>query len=92
LGVPYYGLLKGSGQNVRDTSWRTDAYNSAAARSLCYKLYMPKSNEQWLLFEYVDGKLTQVAKPFSSKSQAEAARQKYPERIQKKIGLGRIAK
>jgi len=53
---------------------------------------MPKSNEQWLLFEYVDGKLTLIAKPFSSKSQAEAARQKYPERIQKKIGLGRIAK
>jgi hypothetical protein len=51
---------------------------------------MPKSNEQWPLFEYVDGKLTQVSKLFSSKSPAEAARQKYPERGQKKIGLGRV--
>ena len=57
---------------------------------MCYKPCMPKSNEQWLLFEYVDGKLTQVSKLFSSKSQAEAARQKYPERSQKKIGLGRV--
>jgi hypothetical protein len=53
---------------------------------------MPKPSEQWLLFAYVDGKITQLSRPFSSKAQAEAARQKYPERSQKKIGLGRIPK
>jgi hypothetical protein len=83
--------LLGSSLSLKGSGAKREGYK-LRARLLCYKSGMPKSNEQWLLFEYVDGKLTQVAKPFSSKSQAEAARQKYPERIQKKIGLGRIAK
>jgi len=37
----------------------------------CYKLSMPKTIEQWLLFKYVDGEFTPLSKPFKTKLQAE---------------------
>ena len=40
----------------------------------CYKLSMPKTIEQWLLFKYVDGEFTPLSKPFKTKLQAEKAR------------------
>ncbi len=49
---------------------------------------MAKITEQWLLFQYVDGEITPLSKPFKSKSQAEKAREKYPEGERKKIALG----
>jgi hypothetical protein len=57
---------------------------------MCYKFGMSKIVEQWLLFEYVGGELTPLSKPFKTKKQAEKAREKYPERLRKKVGLGVI--
>ena len=51
---------------------------------------MPKIVEQWLLFKYIDGQLTPLSKPFRTKGEAEKAREKYPERDRKTIGLGVI--
>jgi hypothetical protein len=51
---------------------------------------MPKTIEQWLLFEYVGLELTPLSKPFKTKEQAEKARLKYPEGERKKIGVGVI--
>ena len=53
---------------------------------------MTKTTVQWVLFRYVDGKITALSKPFDSKEQAEQARLKYPEQERKTIGLGRVAK
>jgi hypothetical protein len=60
------------------------------ARVMCYKFEMAKTTEQWLLFEYVGRELTLLSKPFETKKQAEKAREKYPERLRKKVGLGVI--
>jgi hypothetical protein len=49
---------------------------------------MPKIIEHWLLFKYVGGEFTPLSKPFKTKELAEGARQKYPERERKAIGLG----
>ncbi len=49
---------------------------------------MAKIVEQWLLFKYVDGQFTPLSKPFKTKEQAEKARQKYPERQRRTMGLG----
>jgi len=49
---------------------------------------MPKIVERWLLFKYVGGEFTLLSKPFTTKEQAEKARQKYPERERKAIGVG----
>jgi hypothetical protein len=46
--------------------------------------------EQWLLFEYVNPEFTPLSKPFKTREQAEKAREKYPERLRKTIGLGVI--
>jgi hypothetical protein len=46
--------------------------------------------EQWLLFEYVGLESAQLSKPFKTREQAEKAREKYPERQCKRIGLGVI--
>jgi hypothetical protein len=46
--------------------------------------------EQWLLFEYVGPEFTPLSKPFKTREQAEKAREKYPERLRKTIGLGVI--
>ena len=51
---------------------------------------MSKTGQQWLLFKYVGGELTPLSKPFKTKKQAEKAREKYPERERKKVGLGVI--
>ena len=51
---------------------------------------MAKIVERWVLFEYVGVEFTPVSKPFKTKEQAEKARQKYPERLRKRIGLGAI--
>jgi hypothetical protein len=51
---------------------------------------MSKIVERWLLFEYVAGEFTPLSKPFKTKEQAEKAREKYPERLRKTIGLGVI--
>ena len=40
---------------------------------------------QWLLFEYIDGEITFLSKPFKTKQLAEKARAKYPEQDRKKI-------
>jgi hypothetical protein len=48
---------------------------------------MSKTFEQWLLFEYVSLELTLLSKPFKTRERAEKAREKYPERLRKKIGL-----
>jgi hypothetical protein len=54
----------------------------------CYKFEMSKTIEQWLLFEYVGREFTPLSKPFKTREQAEKAREKYPERLRKTIGLG----
>jgi hypothetical protein len=52
---------------------------------------MPKIIEQWLLFKYIDGQFTPLSKPMKSKTEAEKARAKYPERERKQIGVGEAA-
>jgi len=54
----------------------------------CGNTIMRKPVERWLLFQYVDGELTPLSKPFRSKNQAEKARLKYPERERRAVGLG----
>ena len=56
--------------------------------SLCYKAYMSKIVERWLLFKYINGEFTPLSKPLKNKEQAEKARLKYPERERKAIGIG----
>jgi hypothetical protein len=51
---------------------------------------MSKIVEQWLLFKYVGLEFTPLSRPFKTKREAEKARQKYPERRRKTIGLGVI--
>ena len=51
---------------------------------------MSKIIEQWLLFEYVSLEFTPLSKPFKTREQAEKAREKYPERLRKTIGVGVI--
>jgi hypothetical protein len=51
---------------------------------------MPKTVEQWILFEYVEGQLTPLSKPFKSKKLAEKERKKYPDKERRKIGVGFI--
>jgi hypothetical protein len=51
---------------------------------------MSKTVERWLLFEYVALEFTPLSKPFKTKEQAEKTREKYPERLRKRIGLGVI--
>jgi hypothetical protein len=51
---------------------------------------MPKTTQQWLLFKYIAGEFTPLSKPFKTKSQAEKARLKYPERQRKTIAIGVI--
>jgi hypothetical protein len=52
--------------------------------------FMPKNIDQWLLFTYVGGQFTPLGKPFKKKEHAERAREKYPERQRRVIGLGRL--
>jgi hypothetical protein len=57
---------------------------------VCYKFRMPKTIDQWLLFKYIDGQFTPLSKPFKTKKHAEEAREQYPERERKTIGVGVI--
>ena len=41
-----------------------------------------------MLFEYVGLDFTLLSKPFKTREQAEKAREKYPERLRKGIGVG----
>lgn len=63
---------------------------SAGCASLCYKIYMSKIAERWLLFKYINGEFTPLSKPLKKKEQAEKARLKYSERERKTIGIGVI--
>jgi hypothetical protein len=56
----------------------------------CYKFEMPQNHRRWLLFEYVGLEFTPLSKPFKTREQAEKAREKYPERLRKGIGVGVI--
>jgi hypothetical protein len=56
----------------------------------CYKIEMPKTIEQWLLFKYIEGQFTPLSKPYKTKAAAEKARLKYPERERGTIGIGMI--
>jgi hypothetical protein len=51
---------------------------------------MTKIVEKWLLYKYVGLEFTPLSKPFKIREQAEKAREKYPERQRKTIGLGVI--
>jgi len=51
---------------------------------------MPKPQEQWFLYQVIDGQITPLSKPFKTREQAERVRAKYPEKEQKSIGLGLI--
>jgi hypothetical protein len=55
-----------------------------------YTSGMAKATEQWLLYKYVSGEFTPLSKPFKTREQAEKAREKYPERERKAIGIGVI--
>ena len=54
----------------------------------CYKAGMSKAIEKWLLYTHIAGEFTPLSKPFKTKAQAEEAREKYPERKRKTIGVG----
>jgi hypothetical protein len=47
-----------------------------------------KSSVRWFLFEYQGRKLVILSKGFKTKELAEKARQKYPDRAARKIGIG----
>jgi hypothetical protein len=49
-----------------------------------------KTSVRWLLFEYKGLELVILSKPFKTKKMAEKARQKYPVRIRRKIGIGLV--
>jgi len=49
---------------------------------------MPTIIEKWLLYKYVGLEFTPLSKPFKTREQAEKAREKYPERERKAIGVG----
>ena len=47
-----------------------------------------KTSVRWVLFEYTGLELVILSKPFKTKELAEKARQKYPDRERRKIGVG----
>jgi hypothetical protein len=54
----------------------------------CYKTEMPKIIERWLLFRYIEGRLTPLSKPFKTKAEAENTRLKLPERERRGVAVG----
>jgi hypothetical protein len=82
-------LITGPSQGI-EASQGLDAGSIPIAPPSCYKFEMSKTVEQWLLFKYVGRELTPLSKPFKTKKEAEKEREKYPERLRKKIGLGVI--
>jgi len=53
---------------------------------------LPKTLENWFLFQYIGLELTPLSKPFKSKELAEKERLKYSEKDRKRIGLGVVRK
>jgi hypothetical protein len=49
-----------------------------------------KTSVRWFLFEYQGRKLAILSKGFKTKKLAEKARQKYPDRVARKIGIGLV--
>jgi hypothetical protein len=49
-----------------------------------------KTSVRWFLFEYEGQKMVILSKGFKTKKLAEKARQKYPDRAGKKIGIGLV--
>jgi hypothetical protein len=49
---------------------------------------MPKTPNCWILYTCVEGQITPLSRPFKTKAHAEKARQKYPEKERKTIGVG----
>jgi len=49
---------------------------------------MLKRTNRWLLYTCVEGRITPLSRPFTTKALAEKARQKYPEKERKSIGVG----
>jgi hypothetical protein len=48
-----------------------------------------KPTLQWVLYTHDGEQLGILSKPFKSKQEAEKAREKYPEKESRKIGVGR---
>ena len=53
----------------------------------CDKSEMSKIVDRWLLFEYLGPEFTPLSKPYKTREQAKKAREKYPERLHKRIGF-----
>jgi hypothetical protein len=49
---------------------------------------VPKTTDRWLLYTCLEGQITPLSRPFKTKAQAEKARQKYPEKERRTIGVG----
>jgi hypothetical protein len=49
-----------------------------------------KTSVRWLLFEYKGLELVTLSKPFKTKELADKARQKYPDCMRRKIGIGLV--
>jgi hypothetical protein len=49
---------------------------------------VPKTTDRWLLYTCVEGQITPLSRMFKTKAQAEKARQKYPEKERRTIGVG----
>jgi hypothetical protein len=84
--------LKGRSIRPYDLPKAYEAYDRrlGARPPSCYKFEMSKTIERWLLFEYIGLEFTPLSKPFKTREQAEKAREKYPGRLRKRIGLGVI--
>jgi hypothetical protein len=48
-----------------------------------------KSKHEWVLYTYDGKEIVVLSKKFKNKKDAEKAREKYPERESRKIGVGR---
>jgi hypothetical protein len=49
---------------------------------------MAKQTNRWVLYTYLESQLTLLSPPFKTKAHAEKARQKYPDKERKAIGVG----
>jgi hypothetical protein len=75
---------------AEEASQALDAGSIPVAPPSCYKFEMSKTVERWMLFQYIHGELTPLSKPLKTKKEAEKAREKHPERLRKRIGIGVI--
>jgi hypothetical protein len=49
---------------------------------------MPKTANRWILYTCAKGQVTPLSRQFKTKAQAEKARQKYPDKERRAIGIG----